>query len=214
MVAAASAAPTDEARRDDLLAVLQDAPAHPGALAAMEHLCLVHLDRSTLARVYRRAAVAETNPERKAALSVLAIGGPQQLAAMALTIDEAEPERLALALEDLTQPHLRLKDMMDEVLRLLKENKGEEAQQCYKEYKAVAIAPPAPDGRGKLLLDWAKDWGPKLEALCGRDGAKLREGAMYSGAFVKARAPLLQGARDEHDEVGGGGRNPRPFLGA
>ncbi len=128
--------------------------------------------------------------------------GPAQAAAvrrLAKLLKSPEQERLALALEDLTQPHLRLKDMTDEVLRLLKENKGEEAQQCYKEYKAVAIAPPAPDGRGKLLLDWAKDWGPKLEALCGRDGAKLREGAKYSGAFVKARAPLLQGARDEHE---------------
>ena len=145
-----------------------------------------------------------------------------------------EQERLAAALEDLTQPHLRLKasiplewhlaasaalhsitptrstptqptcgspqDVRDEIANLLKEGRGNEAQACYVAYRAAALYPMAgTDGRGKLLQDWAKAWGPKLDGLCGKDGAKLKPGAAYHGAFSKAISKLLGETRDEHD---------------
>jgi len=87
-----------------------------------------------------------------------------------------EQERLAAALEDLTQPHLRLKDVRDDIAQLLKEGRGNEAQASYVAYRAAALYPEAgTDGRGKLLQDWAKAWGPKFDGLCGKDGAKLKQ---------------------------------------
>ena len=89
--------------------------------------------------------------------------------------------------------------MRDEIVQLLKEGRGNEAQACYVAYRAAALYPKAgTDGRGKLLQDWAKAWGPKCDGLCGKDGAKLKQGAAYHSSFSKAINKLLGEARDEH----------------
>ena len=98
--------------------------------------------------------------------------------------------------------------MRDEIVTLLKQGRGEEAQACYVAYRAAALHPEAgADGRGTLLQEWAKAWGPKLDQLCGKDGAKLKQGKAYLSAFTKACNKLLEEARDEHGRRWGrGGR--------
>ena len=98
--------------------------------------------------------------------------------------------------------------MRDEIATLLKQGRGEEAQACYAAYRAAALHPEAgADGRGTLLQEWAKAWGPKLDQLCGKDGAKLKQGKAYLSAFTKACNKLLEEARDEHGRRWGrGGR--------
>ena len=88
--------------------------------------------------------------------------------------------------------------MRDEIATLLKQGRGEEAQACYVAYRAAALHPEAgADGRGTLLQEWAKAWGPKLDQLCGKDGAKLKQGMAYLSAFTKACNKLLEEAREE-----------------
>ena len=93
--------------------------------------------------------------------------------------------------------------MRDEIATLLKQGRGEEAQACYVAYRAAALHPEAgADGRGPLLLQWAKSWGPKLDQLCGKDGAKLKQGMAYHSAFTKACSKLCSDARDEFNRRG------------
>ena len=98
--------------------------------------------------------------------------------------------------------------MRDEIATLLKQGRGEEAQACYAAYRAAALHPEAgADGRGTLLQEWAKAWGPKLDQLCGKDGAKLKQGKAYLSAFTKACNKLLEEAREEWAKAWGrGGR--------
>ena len=91
-------------------------------------------------------------------------------------------------------------DVRDEIVKLLKEGRGNEARACYAAYRAAALYPKAgTDGRGKLLQGWANTWGPKLDEVCGTEGVKLKQGAAYLSAFSKASGKLVQDARDEHD---------------
>ena len=98
--------------------------------------------------------------------------------------------------------------MRDEVATLLKQGRAHEAQAVYVAYRAAALHPEAgADGRGKLLQEWAKAWGPKLDQLCGKDGAKLKQGKAYLSAFTKGCNKLLEEAREEHcRRWGRGGR--------
>ena len=98
--------------------------------------------------------------------------------------------------------------MRDEISNLLREGRGDEAQACYAAYRAAALAPKrGADGRGKLLQEWAKTHGTKLDSLCGKDGAKLRQGAAYASTFNKESSKLCTEHKAEHEHRWKGGGN-------
>ena len=96
-------------------------------------------------------------------------------------------ERLALAFEDLTHPHLRLKDTLDEVLLLMREGRFEEARVAFSEGTAWLQQREL----GRLPADVASRLSPELSALCGPSGEQLPSTAAAVPPFAKKVSELV-----------------------
>ena len=81
---------------------------------------------------------------------------------------------LITGFNDLTNPELRLWDWAKDVMDQLKMNEHGKAVEMYKEFREMVLLPREPDTRGSLLVEFGKWCAPKLEALCGKEGAKLK----------------------------------------
>lgn len=90
-------------------------------------------------------------------------------------------ERLVAGLADLTHPHLRMQDLLKELVAKLEDGDGEGAAAAYRTERAAWIAErkgaDGKDERGDMVISFAKQFVPMLDAVCGKDGDKLKVGA-------------------------------------
>ena len=124
-----------------------------------------HVSRAALAK-----SAAAADPVRAVALR-----------AMDAALRSPIIEGLVRGFSDLTQPHLRMTDLLRELHGKLDDGDGEAAAELYRSERAAWMMPrlgaDRKDERGEVLIAFTKADQPHmkgLEACCGKDGARLK----------------------------------------